>query len=145
MPFDPENAINKLCAQGMQLEGEGKPAEAAALFNQAWKEATNDKEKFTAAHYVARHQNSISDKLKWDIIAVEFASKIKEEEIKSSYPSLYLNIAKGFEDLGDPAKALEHYQLAVNYTSYLPQDGYGSMIKSGIVKGIERLQQNNLK
>jgi hypothetical protein len=58
MQFDPENPIVKLCAHGMQLEGEGKPGEASATFNQAWGQAINDFEKFTAAHYVARNQDS---------------------------------------------------------------------------------------
>jgi hypothetical protein len=57
MQFDPNNNIVKLCTQGMSLEGEGKKEEALKLFQQAWDEATHDFEKFTAAHYVARHQN----------------------------------------------------------------------------------------
>jgi len=48
MQFDPENPIIKLCAHGMQLEGEGKPDEASATFLQAWEQAANDFEKFTA-------------------------------------------------------------------------------------------------
>jgi hypothetical protein len=32
MLFDPENPVIKLCAEGMRLEGEGKPAKASALF-----------------------------------------------------------------------------------------------------------------
>ena len=56
MEFNPNNKIIKLCVQGMHMEGEGRPEEASRLFLQAWNEATNDFEKFTAAHYVARHQ-----------------------------------------------------------------------------------------
>ena len=62
MEVDPNNNVVKLCTQGMGLEGEGKPEEARELFIKAWNEATNDFEKFTAAHYVARHQKSVSDK-----------------------------------------------------------------------------------
>lgn len=127
----------------MQLEGEGQPAEAAKLFYQAWNEASNEKEKFTAAHYVARHQNSIADKLEWDLIALQFALAIDSPEIKSVFPSLYLNIAKDLEDLGDLAKARENYHLALGYTLYLAEDGYGNMIKAGINKGIERLNEQD--
>ncbi len=35
------------------------------LFQQAWNDATNDFEKFLAAHYIARHQKSVSDQLHW--------------------------------------------------------------------------------
>ena len=101
MQFDSENAINQLCARGIQLEGEGKPEEAVKLFSQAWDQASNEIEKLTASHYVARHQKNTSDKLKWDLIALDFASQIHSLEIFSLYPSLYLNIGKDYEDLGD--------------------------------------------
>lgn len=139
MQFDPENQINKLCAQGILLEGEGKPNEAAALFNQAWNKATNATEKFTAAHYVARHQQSVADKLKWDEVALNFAFEVEDQEIKGVYPSLYLNIAKCYEDLGIFDKARENYQSALSYTNFLPDDGYGNMIRAGINNGIERV------
>jgi rifampin ADP-ribosylating transferase len=47
------------------MEEKGKPDEAVKLFLQGWNEATNDFEKFIAAHYVARHQKTVSDKLEW--------------------------------------------------------------------------------
>jgi len=53
MEFNPNNHIIKLCIEGMAMEEKGQPAEAARLFLQAWNEATNDFEKFTAAYYVA--------------------------------------------------------------------------------------------
>src|ERR1700744_527366 len=109
MLIDPENHINKLCAQGMQFEGEGKSEEAAIIFQQAWEDAENNLEKFIAAHYVARHQNSIAEKLIWDETALNLALKIDDEEVKGAYPSLYLNIAKGYEDLQVFAKANENY------------------------------------
>jgi tetratricopeptide (TPR) repeat protein len=139
MYFDPENNINKLCAQGMLLEGEAKPEEAAALFRQAWDEATNATEKFTAAHYIARHQDNVADKLKWDETALDLALQVENEEIKHVYPSLYLNVAKCHEDLNDLVKALENYQSALHFAQFLPDDGYSNMIRAGINKGIERV------
>src|SRR5215210_6208523 len=105
MEFNPSNTIIKLCVQGMDMEGEGKPEEASRLFLQAWNEATNDFEKFTAAHYVARHQKTVSDKLKWLETALRFALKINNDTVKSAFPSLYLNLAKCYEDLNDSDKA----------------------------------------
>jgi hypothetical protein len=140
MHFDPENHVNKLCSDGMLLEGEGKSEAASKLFHQAWNDATNDLEKLTAAHYVARHQKSVADKLKWDETALNLALNINNEDIKDTYPSLYLNIGKCYEDLKDLAKAHENYLLALNYAALLPNDGYGNMIKSGINRGIERVQ-----
>ena len=74
----------------MNLEGEGKPEEAYKMFQQAWNEATDDFEKFTSAHYVARHQKSVADKLRWDEIALSLALKIEDENMKANYPSLIL-------------------------------------------------------
>lgn len=140
MHFDPDNIINKLCAQGMQLEGEGRPEEAAVLFMQAWDEAVDDIGKFTAAHYVARHQSTVADKLRWDEVALHHALKVGTEEILQVYPSLYLNIGKCYEDLGDLVQAGRNYEAAQQYASTLPADSYGGMIRSGIARGLDRLK-----
>ena len=115
MEFSPNNHIVKLCIQAMLLEEKDKPEEAGKLFLQAWNEATNDFEKFTAAHYVARHQKNVSDKLKWHETALQFALKINNETVKGAFPSLYLNIAKCYEDLGDPDNAKKNYELAISF------------------------------
>ena len=139
MQFDPNNKIILLCAEGMSLEGAGKRDEAYKLFQQAWDESTNDFEKFTSAHYVARHQETVADKLKWDEIALQLALNINDETMKASYPSLYLNIAKCYEDLEYKPNALKHYELANSFAGLLPEDGYGKMIKSGIANGLKRV------
>jgi hypothetical protein len=75
MEFNPNNQVIKRCLQGMAMEEKGNPEEASGLFLQAWNEATNDFEKFTAAYYVARHQKKVSDKLNWLETALQFALK----------------------------------------------------------------------
>ena len=139
MTFDPDNNVVKLCAEGMVMEGNGKPQEAGKLFFQAWSEATNELEKFIAAHYLARHQNSVADKLKWDKTALQSALTINNDTVKGTFPSLYLNIAKCYEDLDELDNAKMNYELALSFSDWLPDDGYGNMIKSGIMNGIERV------
>jgi hypothetical protein len=139
MLFEPDNKIVKLCARGMELEGEAKNEEASAVFLQAWEQAIDDKEKFTAAHYVARHQKTVAGKLKWDETALELALKIKDDSVKGAYPSLYLNIAKGYEDLQEFEKARKNYESALSYINFLHEDGYGKMIKGGVENGLERI------
>lgn len=124
----------------MQLEREGKHQEAAMLFMQAWNEANTYTEKFVAAHYVARQQPNVSAKLEWDTKALNLARKIPGNDLKPVYPSLYLNIAKGYEDLKDFVKANENYQAALGYVIFLPNDGYGDMIRTGIANGIARIK-----
>lgn len=138
MLFDTNNKINQLCAKGMEIEVQ-QPAVAKALFLQAWQEATTDIEKITAAHYVARHQASIQKKLCWDKTALEFALKANDERIAATYTSLYLNIAKCYEDLHDFDNAKRNYEVALSYTDKLPADGYGQMITSGIKNGLARV------
>jgi tetratricopeptide (TPR) repeat protein len=139
MQFDPDNKIIQLCAKGMEMEMALRPDEARSIFLQAWQEASTDLEKSTAAHYVARHQLSVEDKLSWDKTALEFALKSNNSLPNAGYPSLYLNIAKCYEDLHDKEHAQKNYELALSYINELPNDGYGQMIRSGIKNGIERL------
>jgi rifampin ADP-ribosylating transferase len=140
MDFDPNNKVIQLCDQGMGFEGQGNIVEAKQSFLKAWTESTTDFEKFTSAHYVARHQDLAIEKLKWNETALNFALKIEKPSIKAYYPSLYLNIGKCHEDLNNYSAAMEHYQMALSYSKYLPEDGYGKMIKSGIREGIQRVQ-----
>ena len=115
MEFSPFNKVVKICLQGMDMEEKGKLEEALKLFLQGWNEATFDFEKFIAAHYVARHQKTVSDKLKWLETALQFALKLNNDAVKSAFPSLYLNIAKCYEDLGDLDKAKENSELAISF------------------------------
>jgi len=139
MQFDQNNHVVKLCAKGMEYEAEQKPEEAYASFLKAWEGAITDSEKFTAAHYVARHQKTVQDKLAWDVKALEFALKVDDPGMTAMYPSLYLNIAKCHEDLHDPVNAKMNYETAWSFTDHLPDNGYGKMIRSGIMKGLERV------
>src|SRR5678809_1414648 len=93
MEFSPNNNVVKLCLQGMVMEENDKPGEASKLFLQAWNEATNDFEKFTASYYVARHQKNTPGKLKWMQTSLELALKINNETVEAAFPSLYSNIA----------------------------------------------------
>lgn len=123
MEFNPNNNVVKLCVQGMDMEGKGIPEEASRLFLQAWNEATNDFEKYTAAYYVARYQKNVSDKLKWLETALKFALKINDDTVRGAYPSLYLNIAKCYEELSDPDNAKKNYELATSFTGKLCDKG----------------------
>ncbi len=115
MEFNPNNNIVKRCLQGIGMEENGKTNEAGKLFLQAWNEATNDFEKFLAAHYVARHQKNVDDKLKWLETTLKHALKVNDDTVKSAFASLYLNIAKCYEDLNDPDNTKKNYNLANSF------------------------------
>lgn len=110
--FDPKNIIIKHCMGGMFLEESGKLDEAAAMFQKAWDEATDDYERFIAAYHVARLQKNISDKLKWMETSLQYALKINDENVISAYTALYLNISKCYEELYDFEKARSNYEMS---------------------------------
>ena len=156
MQIDPNSEIVKICVEGMNIEGdgEGESKRAITLFQKAWNLAKNKNEKFIAAHYVARNQKNVSDKLKWDERALNLALEIDNEDIKGSYPSLYLNIGKCYEDLYPkrlnltgiccgkwPLSSLESLRRNPSYACPHPKKVFfGS---SSIVRGYDRFRQKN--
>jgi hypothetical protein len=114
MTFDPRNAIVQLCLQGMAMEEKGQAEEANKIFIQAWNEATQDFEKFISAHYVARHQNNVADKLKWLERALESALKINDDSVSSAFPALYSDIATCYGQLGDTDNVKKYSDLALS-------------------------------
>nr|WP_132222507.1 NAD(+)--rifampin ADP-ribosyltransferase [Albibacterium bauzanense] len=123
MEFNPNNPIVKLCIQGMGMEEKNKSEDASRLFLQAWDEATNDFEKYIAAFYVARHQENVPDKLKWLETTLQFALRINDDSVKGAFSSLYLNIAKCYEDLNDLDNAKKNNDLAVSFKEQLFDTG----------------------
>jgi tetratricopeptide (TPR) repeat protein len=123
MEFNPNNPLVKLCVQGMAMEEMGKAEEAKTLFLQAWNDAANDFEKYLAAYFVARHQRNVSDRLKWMEVALEFALKVDDDGVKSALPSLYSNIARCYEELGDSDKASKNFELSNSFSSRPPDKG----------------------
>ena len=99
----------------MAMEDEGNADGANEVFLQAWNEAANDFEKFTAAYYVARHQETVSDRLKWLETALQFALKINDVTVKAAFPVLYSNIAKCYEEINDLDNAQKNHELAASF------------------------------
>jgi hypothetical protein len=115
MEFNPQNKVVKLCLQGMSYEGNDN-AEAVRLFSQAWKDATDDLEKFIAAFYLARNQHTVTDKLKWLQTALEFGLKINDDSVKEAFPSLYKSIGDCYAQLNDSDNAKKYLDMADSFT-----------------------------
>ena len=112
MDFSPNNPVVKRCLQGMTLEDQGKPEEASCIFYQAWDEARNDFEKYMVAFYVARHQNSIPERLKWLETMLQLALKIHDDTVQAALQPLYLELAACYEKMDDAARAAANRALA---------------------------------
>lgn len=107
----------------MILQDTGKSEEAGVIFFQAFDDAENDFERFLAAFFVAKNQENVSDKLKWFETALQFALKINDAAAMSALPTLYSNIAKWYEELGDSDNAKKNYKLADSFKDIISDKG----------------------
>lgn len=112
--MDANNPIIKLCIEGTQAEFNGSMKAACALYRQAWEASTDDYEACIAAHYVARCQESPDDIFNWNRIALERAQAVNHDRVRDFYPSLYLNMGRSWELLGNRAEAEKYYKRAAH-------------------------------
>ncbi|GAB7032232.1 hypothetical protein AB0G35_02340 [Streptomyces sp. NPDC021749] len=105
--MNPELPVVRLCGEGMQAEAEGRAEAARELFQRAWDIAADDYEACIAAHYLARHQKSAEETLRWNQECLDRADRVADERVREFYPSLYLNMAHAYRRLDRPA--LAHY------------------------------------
>jgi tetratricopeptide (TPR) repeat protein len=137
--MDPDNAVVRLCVEGMEWEGKGQFEEASRLFLSAWQESKDDFESCIAAHYIARHQKSPPEVLRWNQEALNRANAVNDDRVQEFYPSLHLNMGKAYEDMGNREKAQTSYELAAAELNRLPPGPYRDMIQAGIERGLQRV------
>jgi tetratricopeptide (TPR) repeat protein len=137
--MDPNNPVIKLCADGMKAETSGRYDEARLLFIQAWEQSKDDYEACVAAHYVARHQKIPEEILHWNKEALDCADAVSDERVQGFYPSLYLNMGKAHEDVGNWEEAKRNYELAAAKLSTLPEGRYSDVVRDGINRGLQRV------
>lgn len=137
--MDPNNSVVKLCVQGMEEESKGNDERAAQFFEQAWNRAVNDFERCIAAHYVARHQANAQLTLHWNQEAMNYAERVADGSVTQFFPSLYLNLGKSYEDLGNPSDARRIYESAAARLQAIPAGAYRDIIQDGIARGLERV------
>ncbi|GKW46130.1 hypothetical protein NCCP2050_18220 [Planococcus sp. NCCP-2050] len=113
--FSPANAVVKLCMKGMAQEDGGNRGAAAEIFMQAWKEATDDFERFIAAYHFGRVQQNPAEKLEWTEKSLQCARAINDGNVKSAYSTLYRTIAECQRELGDQESAKRQEELAKSF------------------------------
>jgi tetratricopeptide (TPR) repeat protein len=110
--IDPDNPVVRLCLAGSQAEFEHRLDDAQRLYQQAWDIATDDYEACIAAHYMARHQSNPEETLRWNQIALDRADTSDLDRVGEFYPSLYLNLGRSYEVLGQHVEAQHYYDRA---------------------------------
>jgi hypothetical protein len=123
--MDLENPVIKFCVEGTQAEFQGQIDKARSLYQQAWEAVQNDYDACIAAHYMARHQENLNDRLSWNQLALDRANLVKDGSIQDFYPSLYLNMGQSFELLGNDVEAKRYFDLAANL---------GAIHRMGVIK-----------
>ncbi|MFJ9414977.1 hypothetical protein ACIRPT_12515 [Streptomyces sp. NPDC101227] len=134
--MDPELPVVRLCVAGMQAEAEGRTDAAYELFRQAWDAAGDDYEACIAAHYLARHQSSPEETLRWNQECLNRADLVADERVRGFYPSLYVNMGRAYRDLGQPALAYGYFMRAAERVGELPEGQYGNWIRFAIGEGM---------
>jgi hypothetical protein len=137
--MDLENPVLKMCVEGMRAEGEGRGVDAAEAFGRAWDTATDDYERFIAAHYVARCQAVPEDALTWNARCLSLADAVGDQRVAGFYPSLHLDVGQACEDLGRLAEAREHYAAAERGFGALPDSEYGATVRAAVIRGLLRV------
>ena len=113
--FDPRNPIIQLCMKGMAMEESGDLDGAMDVFLKAWDQTSDDYERFIVAYHLGIRQENVDVKLEWMEKSLGFALKINDENVRSAYPTLYLNIAKCYEELNDTENARKNFELSHSY------------------------------
>jgi tetratricopeptide (TPR) repeat protein len=138
LPIDPQNIVFRYCAEGIELEQSGQRDETLRLFALAWDESSNAFERTIAAHYLARHQKAPEETLHWNQEALSNADSVGDDCGQEFYPSLYLNLGKSHEDLGNIVDARRFYTLAAERLDCLPESPYGAIVRRGVMDGLQR-------
>ena len=142
------DAVMVRIGQAIMLHRAGDREEARNRFAELWEETEGRGDLFhrcTIAHYMADTQESPAAELEWDERALAAADALTGEwalwgehalQVRSLYPSLYLNLATDHAKLGDRPSARRELSRARAVTGDLPDDEYGK----GIREAIERLE-----
>jgi tetratricopeptide (TPR) repeat protein len=139
MPVDPENPVAQLCVKGLEAEMRGERETALSLYVQAWDARKDAYDACIASHYVARLQTTTESRLRWNQESLGAADLVLDERVAEFYPSLYLNLGKAYEDIGNRDEARRNYQLAESRLAALPAGRYADVVKRGVANGLARV------
>lgn len=134
-----EHIVVRLCAEGIAAEAAGHVEDAHAAYTHAWEQRHDDWDACVAAHYLARHQPSLTLSLHWNQEALRYADALADDRAANFRPSLLLNLGYSYELLGDAGSACHSYQLALAAIEHLPVGAYRDMITQSLTTKLDKL------
>jgi len=101
------------------------------------------------AHYLADLQSTVDSEVAWDEAALLAFAEVAETDLtpvgilsaRALEPSLRLNLGDGYRRQGRIDKARAQAIAGQVSADLLPEDGYGAMIRTGLTRLLERLDQ----
>ena len=137
--FDLENPVMRLCAEGMQHDGE--PEVASRLFMQAWEARKDDFDAAVAAHYVARHQPTPQETLEWNETALRHAEQVVDGRAGALLPSLLLNLGESYRIAGGHRHAEALARRGLGVLDGMPEgDGYNAFVRGGLERLLDQVR-----
>ncbi|MER6825181.1 hypothetical protein ABT352_04260 [Streptosporangium sp. NPDC000563] len=141
--------------QGVELHHhKGRRDAARELFAQIWDDIGGEKGEplhvCVLAHSMADVQDDVREELMWDLRALAAADLVTDEQaaqagvaisVAGLYPSLHLNLSDCYRKLGDLDLARTHLQQARDTIGALGDDEYGQLIKGGLQRLAEQLDE----
>lgn len=81
----------------------------------------------------------LSEKLKWQHLALDYALNPDNIDGKKYLATLYLHIGKSYLDMGLKLRASEYLQLAYSEALTIENTKYNNKIKQGILSAMQKL------
>jgi tetratricopeptide (TPR) repeat protein len=128
--------IDKI-GQAQDLAANGDREGARALYDALWAEATRAGDQYQAcvvAHFLAHAHVEPEAQLDWHLRALQAANAVGDERVRAFYPSLHANLGDVYLRLGNLTQAQEHIDKARETEHVLPDDGYGRLVRSLIIR-----------
>ena len=137
--------IDKI-GQAQDLATSGDHEGACALYDALWAEAARAEDQYQAcvvAHFLAHAHVEPEAQLDWHLRALQAANAVGDERVRAFYPSLHANLGDVYLRLGNLTQAQEHIDKARETEHVLPDDGYGRMIRSLILRLTQTVEREN--
>ncbi|GAB3956674.1 hypothetical protein [Streptomyces sparsus] len=141
--------------RGVELGQRGERAAAREALAALWETvsvADNALHRCALAHAMADVQDDLREELRWDRRALRAAGAVTDEQARQAgapgpvaafYPSLHLNLAEVHRKLGELEQARHHVRCGTAAAEALGDDGYGRMIRGGLLRLEARLAEDH--
>ena len=119
---------------------------ACSLYADMWAKAIRAEDQYQAcviAHFMAHAHVEPEAQRDWHLRALHAADAVGDERVSGFYTSLYANLGEVTLRLGNLALAREYISRAEEIHHVLPDDGYGRLIRSLIVRVTQAIGRDN--